>query len=842
MGSRARREPPLLVEVTPSRWDDDPISRSRALLTGLTGTGVVSLEYAASRDGLRFYVRAASGDAMQQAIAQLRSAYPQAGLTEVTIAEEPHLDPAWHAQGEGMAALELRLSRGADLPLACDWRHRGDPLRAALAAACTLRDGERVVCQLVLAPAPPGWAEGLRSRLAARPARVSQGRDAPPTHEILPFLALFGIGAIGLQGYRWYRAGDILPLVGTGAAALLGLPLVMALVTRFLSGRQPVDQDVIEQKLAYPAFGAHLRILAFGPPGVSRERLSELAAGVAATYRAYEHPTGNGLRPRTWRGDPTLPSMRRQFLRRPDILNAAEVAGLWHLPDDPFGLPMASQAVARRIVPAEEHVRRGCRVGVSVHQGRHVPAYLPRGMLFRNHLVVAKTRRGKSTLLLHMASYLMERMAAGRERLLLVVVDPHQDLAEAVLGIVPSALENRVTYLNLADHERPVGLNLLDVALFPSRDRTAENVVTMLHRLWPDNWGPRMEGALRAALMSLYEANQARPREEQYTLLDVVPTLSSADFREEVLKQVPDRTLWAWWRDNYDRLGRSMQQQTANPVTTKVGRFLVTEASRLVLGQSRSTFDPRSLLREGGVLVVNSAVGLLGEGGAALVGATVLNLLGLVAEEQVTLPPGQRGRLVALVDESSTLGAADYPRMLSELGKYGASFVLVTQSLAKLDAIDEALRPTVFSNVDGLTVFQVSAQDARYLAPELGGGLEVEDLTALDDFECYARWWAEGRRLPTFSLRLDPPPPVDPGQVAAVARRSAERLGRPREEVARQIQDALLRHGLAGAPSGPSPAGMEAALGAEGEMLEEPQPTARRNPKARRRSEHRDRR
>ncbi|MPZ49767.1 MAG: TraM recognition domain-containing protein, partial [Dehalococcoidia bacterium] len=219
-------------------------------------------------------------------------------------------------------------------------------------------------------------------------------------------------------------------------------------------------------------------------------------------------------------------------------------------------------------------------------------------------------------------------------------------------------------------------------------------MVVMLHRLWPDNWGPRMEGALRASLLCLHEANQARRREEQYTLLDVVPMLSSADFRADVLKQAPDLALWAWWRDNYDNMGRALQQQTANPVTTKVGRFLVTQASRVVVGQARSTFDPRPLLKEGGVLVVNSAVGLLGEGAASLVGATVLNLLGLIVEEQVALPPGQRSRLVALVDESSTLGAADYPRMLSELGKYGASFVLVTQSLAKLDAIDEALRPT----------------------------------------------------------------------------------------------------------------------------------------------------
>jgi len=97
-------------------------------------------------------------------------------------------------------------------------------------------------------------------------------------------------------------------------------------------------------------------------------------------------------------------------------------------------------------------------------------------------------------------------------------------------------------------------------------------------------------------------------------------------------------------------------------VTTKVGRFEVTEAARLTLGQPQSTINPRTLLRDGGVLVVDIAVGPLGEGGSALIGATLLNLLGLVVEDQIDLPAAQRSRMVALIDESSTLGGADYPR------------------------------------------------------------------------------------------------------------------------------------------------------------------------------------
>ncbi|MQA00408.1 MAG: type IV secretion system DNA-binding domain-containing protein [Dehalococcoidia bacterium] len=449
------------------------------------------------------------------------------------------------------------------------------------------------------------------------------------------------------------------------------------------------------------------------------------------------------------------------------------------------------RTTAQRLAPAPGHASRGARVGTTDGGVEAARVYFPSPLLHRNHLIVAKTRRGKSTLLRHLAAGIMEGVAAGADDTALVVVDPHQDLAEAVLEAVPDELADRTVYLDFANRERPVGLNLLDVALFPDRDRTTEHVITILNRLWPANWGPRMEGALRASLSSLLEANTQLESEMQFTLLDVAPFLTDRDLRNDVLKQVQDPALQAWWRDNYNRAGRVLQQQTANPVTSKIGRFTVTEASRLVLGQARSTFDPRSVLRDGGVLVVNSAVGALGEGAASLVGATLLNLLGLLIEEQVALPPSQRRRVVGLVDESSTLGAVDYPRMLSELGKYGASFVLVTQSLSKLDAIDDNLAPTIFANSDGLTVFQVSAEDARQLMLELGGGIEVEDLVSLDDFTCYARWWDGRARPPAFSFRVDPPPATLPGRAQVIARRSAARYGRPRDAVVAEITRVL---------------------------------------------------
>ena len=130
----------------------------------------------------------------------------------------------------------------------------------------------------------------------------------------------------------------------------------------------------------------------------------------------------------------------------------------------------------------------------------------------------------------------------------------------------------------------------------------------------------------------------------------------------------------------------------------------------------------------------------------------------------------------------------------------------MTQSLSKLDAVDRQLAPTLFANIDGLTAFGVSAEDARRLVPELGGGIEIEDLVSLDDFACYARWWDGRGRPPAFSFRVDPPPALEPGRAAAIAVRSQERVGRPRELVQREVERALEAR-LPGRPERPARGG-----------------------------------
>ena len=152
------------------------------------------------------------------------------------------------------------------------------------------------------------------------------------------------------------------------------------------------------------------------------------------------------------------------------------------------------------------------------------------------------------------------------------------------------------------------------------------------------------------------------------------------------------------------------------------------------------------------------------------------------------------------VDEFHTIPGADYEQVFGELSKYGANMILATQTLARLDRLTEAdrtrdLRAAVFSNLDGLFAFHTSAEDAEYLAEELGGGLNKQDLLELGHYQCYARLTdaRTGERLPAFTVGLDPPPVGDLAVADQLAVASAQQYGRSVVDVELDLQAAAER-------------------------------------------------
>ncbi len=835
-----RRRPPTggrapathLIEIVTPRTNDATITPLENLLASLAPTGRFALEIAALDGRYRFFARATGAGAAAQLVDQFGAAYPQAdlrpfahsgedfpafGVEDYALdADGADADPAALGEDERAVACTLVLRDPPYLPLrpfrdadVDDERGaQADPLLGILGAIAHLPDGWRALCQLVVAPAPANWARPYR-RLALERSPASEGGarhgDTSGTANAqlaLPIMGMFAL--LGWHAYGWYLDGDwgrLAALVGVACAALVATVWLM----RRLARRAVHDPRLVREKIARPARLAELRLAVYAPAGTPAGALRERLGRLIAAYGQFTHDEGNGLVPRPLRA--ARPDLRVLAplapRRRLALLNTRELATLWHLPQAGADVAHIERTTARQLLPLAHTVARGCPIGVAAHHGHRIPVAVPADTLRRHLLLVAKTQRGKSSLLLHLGRDAMtppppDGLASG-----LFLLDPHRGLARAALGLVPPARRGDLVFLDLGNAARPCGLNLVDAGLGWDRDTAVASTLTIFERQYKQFYGPRMEDCFRFGLLALFEANEAlcaadrwRGRDRQHTILELPQLFIDLAFRKSILALARDPALKAWWEDFFDSaLDKRLRLESANPVVTKINRFVGSHAASALVGQPRSTIDPAAWVRDGALVIVDGAKGTLGESTCALLGGTLLNLATLAIGAQASLPRAERRPVRLIVDEFQSFPGADYEALLSEHAKCGASLALATQSLARLDAKDRerALRSTVFANIDGLFAFNCSAEDADYLVPELGGPLTPEDLTSLGEHRCYARLSSRGERLPAFSVRLHPAPAGDPALADALAATAAARWGRPRAAVEAWYADARAR-------------------------------------------------
>ena len=123
------------------------------------------------------------------------------------------------------------------------------------------------------------------------------------------------------------------------------------------------------------------------------------------------------------------------------------------------------------------------------------------------------------------------------------------------------------------------------------------------------------------------------------------------------------------------------------------------------------------------------------------------------------------------------------------MGKFGASLILATQGLDKLDDLSPTLRGTLLSNVGCLAVFQVAAEDARLLAWELGKDrISEDDIISQAVHECYVRTTVGEERLTAFSMRVLGPEKGRSEIAARVRAGTVDYTSSPEEMAAREAE------------------------------------------------------
>src|SRR2546427_4417660 len=363
----------------------------------------------------------------------------------------------------------------------------------------------------------------------------------------------------------------------------------------------------------------------------------------------------------------------------------------------------------------------------------------------RAHMyIIGKTGTGKSTLIANLAR---QDLARGEGFALL---DPHGDLVEQALRLVPPERQADLIYFNVPDTAHPLAFNPLECTQAALRPLVASGLISVFEKIWAESWGPRMEYILRNALLALLDLPAS-------TLLDIPRLLDDAAFRRHVLAYVRNDQVRRFWLREYENYPARFRAEAIAPIQNKVGEFLVNPILRSIVGQPKSAFDLRRVMDEGKILLVNLAKGKIGEDTSALLGAMLVTKIGLAALSRAELAEADRRDFYLYADEFPTFTTTSIAGMLSEMRKYHLGLVLAHQYMEQLD---ETLRGAILGNVGTTIAFRVGLSDAEVLEKEFYPEFAASDLVNLPNYHIYLKLMIDGVVSKPFSAVTHPAAPL----------------------------------------------------------------------------------
>ena len=545
--------------------------------------------------------------------------------------------------------------------------------------------------------------------------------------------------------------------------------------------RQHDREDELQaaaDKLGRLLFECHIRLSVMAPAAVE-DQATGLLRELAGTFGQFSVPRLASFHAGPIHAHASPP---RDFAGAPFLLSTEEVATLFHPATETVRAPDFAQVDSRQFPAPTDLPTPGndddlAVLGVTAYRGRSQPF----GLLLddrRRHLaILGKTGMGKTTLLHHLIA---SDVQAGRG---VGLIDPHGDLADALLNSIPRHRTNDVVVFDVGDTGHPLAFNVLACENREQRPLVASGVLSAFKKLYGDSWGPRLEHILRNTLLTLLEVPGT-------SLVSVLRILSDTTYRRSILSHVGDPVLRGFWEHEFAAMHPKFQAEAIAPIQNKVGHFVSSPFLRNILGQPKSRLDLRRILDGGKVLVVNLSKGRIGDDASALLGALLVTGIQLAAMSRANVLERERRDFFLYVDEFQNFATESFATILSEARKYRLSLTVANQYLAQLD---EATLHALFGNVGTLATFQVGASDAELLAEQFGGDLTIQDLLRLPRYRAYVRLLIEGMPSRPFSMQTLPPPKPrrNAAHPAVIRRASRHRYARPLAEVERDIANAF---------------------------------------------------
>lgn len=730
-------------------------------------------------------------------------------------------DPLRPPQNRGTISLNASFDLAGPhyLPLRIiDHLRQADPIHGLLASMLELGEQEQLWFQiLILEKGVPEWITSIQRRLKAENQRgfiiTANGSDEPNVSFIshTPTMGEFNpIGGFTFLGMiLLFLTLSVLTAQGFWLPAVISTPLLIsgaAIAWRLIGNRddpwQGADLSLVRQKVVEQDVFFKVVIRAEAQ-AASQSRCRELLQRLEAQMDQFAIAGGNRLALKSTSLDGNAPRSAKLKDEGESWmwLGNKELAGFWHPPVvgeriSPGTIPV--RAVEER-APDPRDVCGNYKIGSAFRpDGSIQPVCISQAALERNILLVGKPGTGKTNLMTHLALAGLD----NADHPAMVVVDPHGDMAERLVGVIDPADKDRVVIMDVGDEQFSLTYNPLD----PHRqgwdvESITNSIVDIGQALWTDYWGPRMQNVLKRGVELLVSVNAGRMPEDLLGLSLLASVLNvnhetRKHFIENELKDSPYYAqLSRWFYQYYKSLTPYTRETIIQSVLYKAHRFEEKPLLHLFSPQ-RSTLDLKDILEKRKVLIVNTRMSRQGPELSSFVGSLIINMLLRELARQGESCEADRNPVMLIIDEFQTFTGVPWQELLAQMRKYGGRVVIGTQSLASLRQEGNGQLPGIItSGVHSLFAFLMNGEDADYLTKyELGrdkGGPGAETLTNLEPYRAYARILREDSTVAMpFYFETAPPPEFDEG-LAEEVRAMRARYSVPYETAEREARERL---------------------------------------------------
>jgi hypothetical protein len=765
---------PLLIHLPPVSEDtqgggrdkreisDENISKAQVLYNIIASTvqkGFKSkfygqrhfaFEIVGARGFVHFYaaVPVVLVDVVKQAVV---SAYPAARLEEVP--EHNIFSPI----GKLNATIggELTLKHNFAYPIATYQDLKRDAMQSLLNALSTLDKEDGAGIQILMRPANHDWRKKAQG-LAGKKRKGEDGKK--------------GGALLGQIGRQLMTAAVKPPEAKEGGGESK---------PKELSSHEQSVLDAIDQKTAHPGYEVLIRVVASS--NIS-QRAQSILGNVVASFSLFDAPGRNGFK---FTPAKDIESFVTAYILRlfpqesnQNILNSVELATLFHFPDQENIPTTQLERQASKQVDGPRNIGdEGLFLGYNVFRGVKKPIRLNENDRRRHMYLVGQTGTGKSTLLENLA--LQDMLNGGG----FAFIDPHGDVAERLLAMVPKERTEDVIYFCPADMDYPLGLNLFEFDSPDQKDFLIQEAINMLYKLYDPQHtgivGPRYEHWFRNAALTV----MANP--EGGTFIDIPKVFTDKAYERQLKAHVTDQTVLDFWNKEMAATSDYHKSEVLGWFVSKFGAFLSNEMMRDIIGQSKSSFNLREVMDSGKILLVNLSKGRTGELNSKLLGMIFVMKFQAAAMSRAAIPEDQRTDFSLYVDEFQNFSTDSFATILSEARKYHLNLIVANQFTTQLS---EEIRDAVFGNIGTVISYRVGTNDAEFLAKQFAPVFDVDDLQRIPNYNSVVRMLIGGIPAQPFSMTAMPALGTPNDKLAeALKQLSAAKYGRAKGEVEKEI-------------------------------------------------------